>query len=239
MYARRNRPSAYSYSASSGRWKTRGIAGRSRGGWRPQRNYGSASAKASRALQLIRKFKNEEEKKEIVNNKGLNIATATTTGSFTDLNSIAQGNTKNTRIGNKVTMESIAFRLQTKLNTAEANPVTHRVMILMDRRPNGALPAGTDLLETDSLFGLYSTAEDVSGRFQVLYDRTITLATGGKEAHFRKIFIPLKGKKASYTGNAGTIADLQKNSLILACWVDGNTQTVVFTGRYRFRFTDA
>lgn len=240
MYARRNRPSTYSYSATSGRWKTRGLAGRSRGGWRPQRNYNAtANAKASRALQLIRKFKNEEEKKIINTTLSFSRATTVLTGQFASVNLCTQGNTKTTRIGNKVTMEGLAIRARIALDPDETQPVSLRFMVVMDRRPAGAVFAGTDLLTVDTVLGLYNTEEENQGRFQVLLEKNIVLSPNGTENRFLKLYIPLKGIKASYNGNAGTVADLQKNHIAIGFWSYGNTQTSVMNGYARLRFTDA
>jgi len=204
-----------------------------------QRNISGANAKATRALQLIRKFKNEEEKKDITTAVSLSRATATTPGVFTSLNIMAQGNTKITRIGNKVTMEGLALRMNLTLNTAETGPVLTRVMVLLDRRPGGAVFTGADVLQNDTTNGLYNIDEDKSGRFQVLYDRNMTMATGGTECRFLKLYIPMKGRKASYNGNVGDITDLQKNHLAIGLWATNNSHTVQCNGFARLRFTDA
>lgn len=198
----------------------------------------TANAKASRALMLIRKFKKEEEKKII--HTDLNFAAlVSATMQFQGLVYTAQGNTKTTRIGNKITLESLAVRLSSKLSDGETLGGILRLMIVVDRRPAGAQAAASDFLNNEAVESLYTTSEANQGRFQILYDQSFNYNVSGVQMRTHKFFIPLKGLKVSYTSNLGTVADIQKNNVFLAAITTNNDNNMSLVGDLRIRFTDA
>jgi len=109
----------------------------------------------------------------------------------------------------------------------------------MDRKPNGAVFTGAQLLATDEAFGLINLDPQYVGRFQILYDRTFTCAPGGKQIYKFKFTVPLKGIKASYNNVGATINELQKNHLAMGFWAYNNGQNCSLDANVRTRFSDA
>lgn len=197
----------------------------------------TANAKASRALTLIRKFKKEEERKYIDVTVNESIAAG---GGATEtlLNAISQGNTSTTRIGNKITMESIAWKLRFMATGAETGWLI-RVMLVYDRKPAGALATWETVCTANAVLSLYTVTGNARGRFQVLYDKIFNMRDVAR-VQYLKGFINLKGKKGDYSlGNAGTIADLAKGSLILMANTMNTAAITDLDGSTRITFTDA
>lgn len=209
-----------------------------RGGYYAFRSKASANAKASRALSLIRKFQNEEEVKliDVEVDKG---ALASGIMQYQGVNYTVQGNTKTTRIGNKITMKSIAWKGYYGCSTAETGACAIRMMLVMDRNPGGSQATYSDFLKSQNAFALYNTQEANQGRFQILVDKCMQLNPDNKQFNPAKGYIDLKGTKVTYSYNNGTVADLSKNHLFWAIITDGNDQNCFFKFQNRVRFTDA
>lgn len=88
-----------------------------------------------------------------------------TTGSIVLLATIAQGASVNQRVGKKVVLKSIQGRGQAVNGTTAANNDV-AFLIVYDRRPTGALPAITDILNTATSKSFNNDAN--SGRFTIL-----------------------------------------------------------------------
>lgn len=187
---------------------------------------------------LIRKFKKEEEKKLIDSTVNM-AALVGGTMQFQGLVYSQQGNTKTTRIGNKINLESLAWRGYIGIATNETAGALIRVLLVMDRKPEGGQAPATEMLTTEAVESLYNTDEAYQGRFQFLYDKTFVLTDQKNQFIAVKGFIPFNGRKVSYNGNAGTVADIMKNNLFFAIITAGNDQNASASIKCRVRFTDA
>lgn len=197
----------------------------------------SANYKASVALRMIKKLRNEEEKKMIYVNGGLALVAATP--QYIGLNLIQQGNTGSTRIGNRISMQSLTLRVHTKLADNEAKGADYRIMIIMDRRPEGAQAVMTDSHTLNACRALINTDEDMIGRFSILFDKNVHLNVEGTAGRTYKAFIELRGQQATYNGNVGDVTDLQKNYLYMIAFCQDNDQNAVLQYAARMRYTDA
>lgn len=121
-----------------------------------------------------------------------------TTGSFATtgaLNAIAQGVTNATRIGSKILIKSLAYRLDYDINAAATIPTAIRTIIFWDRQPNtygtagGSALAVTDLLSTASYLSFNNPAN--SDRFVVLRNENIALAPNGPQSAFLEGFVKI------------------------------------------------
>lgn len=156
----------------------------------------------------------------------------TTTGSVTALNNVVQGITAVTRIGRGTVMRSVEFRLAFTMAATSTLAESIRVMVVYDRRTNGAAITGATVLETDSIEAPYNMAN--MGRFKVLYDKTKVIGTGGPQSigfYFKKkVNLPVNYG----LGNAGTAADISIGGLSLIVWSSSTVATAVPTTDQNF-----
>lgn len=201
--------------------------------------YTSANAKASRALMLLRKFKKEEElKTHELHSETMQIPIGGNWITETVGPIMNQGTTSATRIGNKITVESLAMRFNIRLSAIEALGCNVRLVLWLDRRPAGALTTIGTLMSTDNnIISGYSQVEAYKGRYQVLIDKTFDFSTTDTKKAGK--FFMKKPYKVLYTGTGAGIADLMKNNLIISAMAKGNAAAVDVDYGYKFRFTDA
>ena len=143
---------------------------------------------------------------------------ADTTGGIQLLNGIARGDDFTNRIGRSVSMNGLNVRIHNAVTGGNGVDQVHRVLVVLDRQPNGVALAATDVLESATVHAQYNRNNRL--RFQVLYDRNFVLNASGEAGSqsYRIIFI--RRQIANYVqtfnaGNAGTIADISTNSIYL------------------------
>lgn len=143
-----------------------------------------------------------------------------TLGSYSTqlLNGLAQGAGDFNRVGNEVCMNYLMAKLNIEFPDT-TNRV--RIMIVLDKQPNGAAPAAADLWTytaqpVDSFLN-----PDSKARFHVIKDVLVSGGTSGGPA--TKAFnwkIPMRKKTVLYKGIADTIASIQTNALWLVTCSD-------------------
>lgn len=140
------------------------------------------------------------------------------------LKAITEGNTDQTRIGNRITVKSVMLRGQVLLPSATDNLLTSqivRIIVYLDRQANGATAAVTDILASADFRSFNNL--DNSDRFRTLAETTIDLNAQGAtpsgaaftfgevtQSFFLKAKLNLDCK---FKGNAGTVADLSSNNI--------------------------
>lgn len=211
-------------------------------GRKPRRVVGggppNTHAMASRALSLIRKFNKREEVKLVEGFAAtiqIPIAGNWIVDGFGPYTQ--QGTTLSTRIGNKITVISLAMRWLIKVGN-ELAPI--RLVICYDRRPLGADATSSDLFVTDNQINSgYFKYGTNKGRFQVLLDKTYStsqLVTASSRIADKMYW---KGAlNVDYSGNAGTVADLDKGNFLIMAMSEGNGVAIDIDYGYSFRFTD-
>jgi len=115
----------------------------------------------------------------------------------------------------------------------------------------GALPATTvewfmDKNTATSWYALYDPST-VGPRYDILMDKSLCLNIGGGAANFAiKEMIAWKGwgkkiaQKVTYNiGNAGTIADINKGSILLAVYTDVGANGPAYVFDFAVKFKDA
>lgn len=142
-----------------------------------------------------------------------------TTGSITLLATIAQGASVNQRVGKRAQYKSIQFRGYWGANTT-STVTDGTVIVVYDRRPTGALPNITDVLNTVNSLSFNNDTN--SGRFKIVrrWDQTflgnITTPTTGKEAVSFDQFINAKGLNVVFkAAGTGAIGDIEEGALYL------------------------
>lgn len=186
----------------------------------------------------------------------IDIATASygldTTGSITLLNTVAQGAAVTQRVGKKIIMKGLQCRgVVVNRSTALLNDVAY--LIVYDKRPTGALPLITDILNAVDPKAMNNDAN--AGRFRILKrcdevlignssqtappvsDGNLTEATQ-KSADW---WLDLKSAEVVYKAAAtGAIGDIEQGALYLVTVGNnaaGNTAANLSCG-FRMRFLD-
>ncbi len=162
---------------------------------------------------------------------------------------IAEGNGESQRIGRKITIKKIGWRLTINLpTTATAGSTADviRVMLVHDKQCNGSLPAAGDILDVDSFRSFNNLAN--SKRFRVLMDRTYDLvATAGSgrgstdtlswgavvlsDTFFKNCNIPILYDN---TATSGVITSIRSSNIFCVYCSRSGLAGVTTSMRYRF-----
>lgn len=163
----------------------------------------------------------------------------TNAGVIDQLTNVVEGLTNITRVAQKITIKRIMFRVNAFSNVAGTKFVC-RVMLVQDRQTNGAIFATTDLLESVAAVDctISQLNKNFFKRFKILYDKRKSLTTTGSNQvtffNFQKrVNIPVL-----YSANAGTIADIRKNSLAIIFFTNVAANAPSFDYNSRLIFTD-
>ncbi len=195
--------------------------------------YGDFGRQALRDLNLLRRFVNTE-----VHYSDLAIAAAgtSTTPTFTLLNGSQTGDGVSNRTGISIKLERCDLRF-ILTNNATAVTTFTRVMVIRDKQPNGAIFAIGDLLVATTPVSPYSDFNQA--RFVVMYDEVFALSTAGP-ANASRVVAPsgCNFHVVYNSGNAGTVADINTNSLYLISFSDQATNTPTIQSYVRTWFVD-
>lgn len=157
------------------------------------------------------------------------------TVNYSHLTSVAQGTTDQTRIGNKILLKDIIFRLQFTINTAAT--ATHiRGVLYVDKEFDGAhvaSPLPLAALNTEAPLDL-----DNSKRFVVLKDVDISLSINGNRTYGMKIYKRLNFH-TDYDGAGSGVATGKQNQLIFAYLSNESTNTPTMAYYSRVKFYDS
>lgn len=167
-----------------------------------------------------------------------------TTGSIVLLNTVAQGASVNQRVGKKIMLKSLQCHGQVLSNsTAVTNDIS--LLIVYDKRPVGALPAITDILNTANSSSFNNDAN--SGRFRILkrWDAVLvgntTTPQTGREAEEADFYLNLRDLPTNFkAAGTGAIGDQEEGSLLLVTTgsnAAGTTAAAASLG-FRLRFMD-
>jgi len=176
------------------------------------------------------------------------------TGVLTPLNLSVQGNTDITRTGDDIQATSIQWRLRWISDDDRLAETICRHMIVWDRQPNGAILTIGDLLDNTVITSLVHAPYNHSfqERFKILHDSTMILkpsvlldfdpATGNSTTN-QPATVFQRGKRqlsrtVKYDGNAGTIADIETNSLVSVLITSAPASEPTVLVGYRFYFKD-
>jgi hypothetical protein len=138
------------------------------------------------------------------------------TGAVFLLNGIAPGYAIDQRLGRTIILDSISFRILDQVTPTTGLDQYHRILLVEDHQPNGAAPALTDILDSNSTVSMPNLAN--RARFRIIYDLLDKL-NASTEPDSNKSFVvprlPLNLRVVFNAGTAGTVADIVTNSLYL------------------------
>lgn len=125
---------------------------------------------------------------------------APASGTLYNVTQVANGVDANSRIGRTVTATS--FEWVASLSAyATANAV--RMLIILDRQPNGAIPAVSTILTSNTVAALQNP--DTEMRFEILWDESVACMGSGQIVH-RKIPLHFETQYKGATSGTASIA---------------------------------
>ncbi len=157
---------------------------------------------------------------------------------------IADGTTAEQRSGNKVTLTQVQatfeFQLPVTTNATETADVI-RIILFIDKDPDGALPAVNDLLQS-AVIESYESVPNMN-RFRILSDRIVTITsmagggTAGTNFGRAKKYFRIKRKlnlPVLYSATSGLIATVRDNNVFILFISSNGLTTVFYTVRFRY-----
>lgn len=174
-------------------------------------------------------------------------------GNLVLLNACAQGTTAHGRIGERIQIKSILVRACIQVPDADVAQVSFsqcvRVMIVLDRQPNGLSFAVNDLLDTShTASNVVTSGQNLTyrQRFKILCDRHYVLAGASNAAEYLFEYYAKKNITVEYNGTSATptVAEIRTNALWLCLYgpyaAGGNTTNRPHLSScfFRTRFVD-
>lgn len=161
----------------------------------------------------------------------------TTTASLQLCNGIAQGTTANSRLGRRIIMKSFMVRIVLAKAPTQTQESPVRIMLVYDQQTNGTTCVATDVLQTDSIFGL--TNLNNSNRFKILFDKHFKMGSVSDTSinyhKYWKCNLPVQFN----AGSAGTVGDIQTGSVYILAWSPQIGVAIPIGGvSVRVRFSD-
>lgn len=173
--------------------------------------------------------------------------TASTTANVFGLNTIAQGNTNSTRVGNKIQIKSVEMSIHMSCDPNVAHVANlHRVAIILDKEPEaGGIAAYTDVFVSNDILG-YRTIGN-SDRFVVLAVEDFTTGVSGIGANtvwatgdfsvYKRRYVKCD-VAAKYNGTTAAQASIASNQIFAVTISEVTDANIDWLGRFRVRFTD-
>ncbi len=157
---------------------------------------------------------------------------------------IGQGNGDEDRIGNQITIHSIAFKIAGRPQAGTDAPVSYRIFLVYDRQTNGAAPIITDLLTSTTTPFSFNNMDNrfrfktlwTSGLFQLEHEASAS----GQELYWTEVFMNCH-LPVQYGTTGANVGDIQTGSLHMV-WISNAATAAAnahtFQLGLRVRFTD-
>lgn len=212
--------------------RKRGRFSRRRGAYRKRFDAGR------KALALVKKMESDKEIKYGKYTVNETIAIAGNAGQEMLVNALGQGDAYNQRVGDIVTSKDVMCDVNIHCTNAETQGCLVKLVLVYDKKPAGVQCVWEDLYDDANFNAPIDIRGAERGRFKILYSKTFTMGGNAPLTRNVKFFKKLFAKCDYSLGVAGTIADFQKNSLVLMMNSVNNAGTIDVDGYVRFRFTD-
>lgn len=193
--------------------------------------YGKAGNQLVRDVKFLMSVINVEDKYIDISGSGA----AANTWNFVILNTMVQGTTPSTRIGQSIKWQGVEFRFSAVLNPLNTSPQLFRVILFVDHQPNAANATITDVYPTGVL-----APRNVGylQRFTVLKDLVFALSPSNNGASVFDYIATHSYHTMFNLTNGGTIADITKNAYYYAYITDAAANGATLSYYSRFVFVD-
>lgn len=131
---------------------------------------------------------------------------------ITLLNGLTQGDDISNREGRQIRLKSVDISQAYSMNGAAFGTII-RMMLVLDKQPNGAVFNSADLLQNTDTVAFRQL--DNRRRFLILEDRKYTISSTGPIIGYDRVYKEIDIKTTYDDSNAGTIADIETNALYL------------------------
>jgi len=198
-----------------------------------------------------------EEKKFFTNTGGqVGLGTDYTLSNVVGFSQLAQGVTRDRRIGSKIVAQSLYLKIVYNAGSVGGAgivgvPCRIRFLLILDKQYNGAAsPTAiadlfTDLTSPAFFYYQHLNPSTVPARYRVMWDRMVDVDIQGgvtDQSVRRHLFKRIKlGYTTTYRDQAisGNVTDIEKNALFLYVISDQTALTVPSAGlEFMYRFTD-
>lgn len=196
--------------------------------------YGRAGKQLAKDVWTLKNLINVEFKSSDIYNS---TQTAPLAGALVLVNHLTKGDDYNNRDGRQVRFKSLFLNGRVIMH-ASATHTAVRMVVFIDKQPNGVVPTATDVLSTATT-NLIDAFRNLNNRkrFVILKDARYTLNTDYPEKQI-KYYKKLDMKTIYDDGDAGTIADITTNALYVMWISDEGTWVPDVRVPARLRFID-
>ncbi len=153
------------------------------------------------------------------------------------LNATIAGDDFDNRDGRVIRCKSIQYAINIIMEPATAVNTTTRVMLVIDKQPNGVLMTVGELL-TSGASNLDFRNLDNRKRFIILSDKIVMQSNTANTLDRLELYKQIDMKTIYDDSNAGTIADIESNALFLVMISSEATNTPTLQVETRMRFID-
>jgi hypothetical protein len=204
---------------------------RRRGGNSRLKVYSAAGNQIARDVRYLMSVVNVETKYIDISGSGA----ATNAWSFVILNTMVQGTTPNTRVGQSVKWVGVEFRFSAVMSALNQTPQLFRLLLFVDHQPNAANATITDVYPTGII-----TPRTVGylERFSILFERSFCLNPEGNESCLMDHISKYSYHTEFNLLNNGNIGDITKNAYYYAYLTDAAANGATFSYNSRFVFVD-
>lgn len=161
------------------------------------------------------------------------------TGGFVLLNGTDRGDGVSNREGRQLRVKSLQLKYRVIMHSSALRTTT-RVMVVVDKKPDGAIFTLADLLEQGGTYPVYGMRNlNNRNRFVILKEWNIaTDAVERDTSRVMKYYKNLDMKVTYDDSDTATIADIQNNSLYIVTMSNETTNLPLIEGQARIRFLD-
>ncbi len=149
------------------------------------------------------------------------------------LNGISLGTSSTTRTGQSVKASGLEAKFFVTLNPLSTSIQSYRIVILQDKQPNATAVTPTDVYLASPVSPRTVAYLD---RFTILWEKWAIIEPDWPTGEIEQFSRSLNFHVEFNTGNAGTIADITKNSVYMMWYSDAgaNFGTLVYYTRFVF-----
>lgn len=200
----------------------------------------------------IKKINRQTELKHIDTFNSATVISSTAT--IIPLNLSVQGDTDITRTGDDIQATSIQWRMVFISDADRLSGTIIRFLLVWDRQANGVAATAAQVLDTSVITNptLAPYNHSFQQRFKILHDSIILQnpnvlldfdPASGNSTTDQPLINHMKNKRqlsrtVKYNGNAGTIADIETNSLLAIFVSNAAADGPALTSGFRFYFKD-
>lgn len=186
-----------------------------------------------RSVQYLKKVINVEYKRSL----DAGTVNPSTTGDIRQMCDVAQGDSFDARDGNSVKWVHANMKGFVTKHTS-ATQTTVRIMLLLDKQPNGALPTLAQVLDNTYSFEptLRPLNVNFGSRFVLLASKMLTVDTNMPRRQFK--WFKKISHHTKYNGATSAITDVNTNSLVMVSVSSEATNTPTIDYNMQSRFID-